>query len=154
MSTLTYIIQVYGSCSGYLLNMLQVQQNTAARHITNLPCITSTETLLKQCNWLSVAQLVVYHSLILFHKVLTEQRPLYIYMKIKNVSRPTRTTDELTIAETRWFKTSTANRSFIPRAIQEWNKLPLDVRSIQSKEFFKQRLKLHIKANIHVRQHL
>ena len=30
MSTLTYIIQVYGSCSGYLVNMLQVQQNNAA----------------------------------------------------------------------------------------------------------------------------
>ena len=100
MSTLTYIIQVYGSCSGYLVNMLQVQQNNAARHITKLPWMTSTETLLKQCNWLSVAQLVVYHSLILLHKVLTEQRPLYIYEKIKNVSRPTRTTDHLTIAET------------------------------------------------------
>ena len=48
-STLTYIIQAYGSCSDYLLDMLQVQQNRAARNVTSLPWHTSTATLLLQC---------------------------------------------------------------------------------------------------------
>ena len=54
MSTLAYIIPVYGSCSEYLLNSLQVQQNIACRHITKLPLMTPTKTLLTQCGWLSV----------------------------------------------------------------------------------------------------
>ena len=56
MSTLSYISQVYGGCSKYLIDMLQVKQSTAAHHITKLPWMTSTETLLKQCNWLSFRQ--------------------------------------------------------------------------------------------------
>ena len=54
MSTLSYIIQVYGGCSGYLLDMLQVQQNTAIHHIKGLPWMRPTKVLLTQCNWLSV----------------------------------------------------------------------------------------------------
>ena len=51
MSSLNYLIQVYGSCSKYLISALQVQQNNAARHITKLAWMTPTENLLKQCNF-------------------------------------------------------------------------------------------------------
>ena len=64
MSTLAYIIPVYGCCSEYLLNTLQVQQNIACRHITKLPLMTPTKTLLTQCGWLSVRQMVQYFSII------------------------------------------------------------------------------------------
>ena len=53
MSMLTYAIQIYGACSSYLIHMLQVQQNAAARHITQLPWMTPTSTLLKQCKWIT-----------------------------------------------------------------------------------------------------
>ena len=65
MSTITYVIQIYGGCSGYLLAALQVLQNRAARFITGLPLMTPTGTLLSQCGWLSIKQLVHYHSLVL-----------------------------------------------------------------------------------------
>ena len=45
LSTVTYIIQVYGGCSGYLLATLQVLQNKAARCVTRLPWRTPTTTL-------------------------------------------------------------------------------------------------------------
>ena len=151
MSTLSYIIQVYGGCSNYLINMLQVQQNTAARHITKLPWMTSTKTLLTQCNWLSVRQLIEYHSLILFHKALVTEKPDYIYKKIKTRARETRTADYLTVVETRNLKTATASKSFIPRTIISWNSLPLAIREIRLKHQFKTELRAFIKENIPVK---
>ena len=82
MSSLTYIVQAYGSCSEYLLNMLQIQQNIAARLVTKLPWFTSTSTLLMQCGWLSVRQLVKYHSLTLLFKIVQKNTPVNLYSKI------------------------------------------------------------------------
>ena len=65
-STICYIIEVYSSCSEYLLNVLQVQQNIAARNITKLQFRTLTETLLHQCDWLSMRQLAAFFSLSLY----------------------------------------------------------------------------------------
>ena len=101
MSSLSYIIQVYGGCSSYLLDMLQVQQNTAARHITKLPVYTSTKVLLDQCNWMSIRQLVMLHSLVLFHKMLNTQKLTYVYNKVKFITRETRTMDRLTIVDSK-----------------------------------------------------
>ena len=55
ISTMAYVIQVYGGCSDYLLAALQVLQNRAARFITRLPL---TSALLKQCGWQSIKQLL------------------------------------------------------------------------------------------------
>ena len=49
MSTLNYLVQLYGSCSGYLVKLLQVLQNKAARHVTRLGWDTKTSVLLNQC---------------------------------------------------------------------------------------------------------
>ena len=151
MSSLSYIIQVYGGCSNYLLNLLQVQQNNAARHITKLPWMTSTKVLLNQCNWLSVRQLVVYHSMILLHGVLLTQKPNYIFKKLGDIQRETRNTDSNSILDRRKFKTTTAQRSYIPRAISRWNSLPLEIREIRTKSSFKQELKKYTKENIPVK---
>ena len=125
MSTISYIIQVYGGCSGYLIDMLQIQQNNAARHITKLPWMTPTRILLQQCNWLSIRQLIEFHSLTLLHKAVITKKPEYIYKRIQRRVRPTRTMDNMTFVETRSFKTATARKSFIPRTIKAWNSLPL-----------------------------
>ena len=113
--------------------------------------MTPTEMLLKQCNWLSVRQLVYYHTLTLLHKVLLEKKPDYIYKKISRVTRETRTCDRLTLVDKRSMKTRTAQRSFIPRSIEDWNKLPFELRDIQSKELFKHKLRQHIKENIPIK---
>ena len=151
MSSLSYLIQVYGGCSGYLLNMLQVQQNVAARLTTKLPWFTSTGELLKQCGWLSVRQLIQYHSLILFHKVLKEKKPTYLYDHIKVRVRETRTTDEHTLQEDRRFKTVTASKSFIPRTLKDWNRLPFELRAIEAPRLFKTGLNRYLIDNTPVK---
>ena len=98
LSTLTYIIQVYGGCSGYLLTMLQVLQTKACRIVTKLPWMSPTSVLLAQCGWLSVTQLVKYHSLVLMlmFNIKKDKKPEYLYDRIG--AKPGRRQEEDRIA--------------------------------------------------------
>ena len=153
MSSVSYIIQVYGGCSGYLLDMLQVQQNLAARRTTKLPRLTPTKTLLEQCNWLSIRQLIKFQSLVLFHKTLIKMNPIYLYSQVRFVDRETRTLDRLNVIDrkNRRFKTVTASKGFFPRTIKDWNSLPFVLRDIKDIQHFKAELKSYIKDKIPVK---
>ena len=82
ISKLIYLMPVWIGCDEYLVDTLQVCQNKAARLVTKLDRFTPTKVLLKQCGWLSVKQLLIYHSLVLLHKVFKHQKPIYLYQKI------------------------------------------------------------------------
>ena len=79
ISQIIYVIQIWGGTNEYLLKMLQILQNKAARFVTKLDVFTSQETLLKQCGWLNVKQLVAYHSLVLVYKTRMEQKPVFLH---------------------------------------------------------------------------
>ena len=84
LSRIIYVIQLWGGTTEYLLKMLQILQNKAARFVTQLDIFTSQEKLLNQCGWLSVKQLVEYHSLMLIFKTKLEQKPVFFH---KNLSQ-------------------------------------------------------------------
>ena len=81
-SKLCYLIQVWGGTSEYLVRCLQVMQNKCAKAVTGMSWFTPTRVLLKKCNWMSVNQLVVYHTILTVHKAILNENPLYIYNKI------------------------------------------------------------------------
>ena len=70
MSKLVYLIPLWGGCEKFLIKALQIIQNKAARSVTKLGIFTPVQTLLRQCGWLSVNQLVFYHTVILLFKTL------------------------------------------------------------------------------------
>ena len=82
MSKLLYLIQWWGGGSAYLLQYLQVLQNRAARMVTKLSWSTSTSKLLNQLGWLSVKQLVEFHSLTLLFKMISQAKPAYFHDKL------------------------------------------------------------------------
>ena len=84
LSNLTYLIQLYGGCSEELLSSLQVLQNKAARAVTKLDRTTPVPTLLLQCGWMSVRQMISYHSLLLLHRAKQTKKPGYIFSKIND----------------------------------------------------------------------
>ena len=84
MSRIIYLVQVYGNASEYLLKSLQILQNKAARVVTRLPWGTETGLLLNQIGWLSVTQLVAFHSLILVFKIKTESKPAALRLKFRD----------------------------------------------------------------------
>ena len=150
-SSLSYAIQIYGGCSEYLLNQLQIQQNIAARYVTKLPWLTSTEDLLTQCGWLSIRQLIKYHSILQFKKILVEKEPSYIYNKVEVPTRFTRFSNGQKYRDSRSFKKTTTLKSFIPRTLSDWNKLPEEIRINDDLPSFKKQLLVHIKDNIPVK---
>ena len=82
MSKLIYLMPLWGGCEDYLIRALQVVQNKAARSITKLNIFTPTKTLLKTCQWMSVRQLITYHSLVLLQKTLKMKVPVYLLSKV------------------------------------------------------------------------
>ena len=77
ISKLIYFMPVWMGCDDYLVNALQVCQIKAARLVTKLDRFTPTKVLMQQCGWLSVKQLMIYHSLVLLHKVFINQKLVY-----------------------------------------------------------------------------
>ena len=79
MSKLIYVMPLWSGCEEYLVKSLQVVQNKAARVVARLNIFTPTKELMMVCGWLSVRQLLVYHSLVLLYRTVQMQMPLYLY---------------------------------------------------------------------------
>ena len=149
MSKLTYLIQLWGGCSKHLILCLQLLQNRAARIVTGKDWFTSVKTLLLQCGWLSVNQLIIYHSLILIYQVKNSRKPQYFSEQLNaGFSRETRlaTSDGIRLRQRN--RLSLNKSGFRFRASQQWNSLPVDVRRSKNVQSFKQNLRAWIFQNV------
>ena len=68
MSKLSYVIALWGGCGLGLRKTLQVLQNRVAQVVTRKDWTTPSKVLLQQCGWLSVNQLIFYHTVLLVFK--------------------------------------------------------------------------------------
>ena len=79
-SKLVYLITLWGGAQGYLINALQIQQLRAARTVCGIQSFRwSRRRLLKEVGWLSVRQLIVYHTIIQAHKTLISGKPAFLF---------------------------------------------------------------------------
>ena len=148
MSYLTYLIPLYGGCPEYLLSALQILQNRAARLATKSSWYTASAQMLQQLGWLSVRQMIVFHSLVLVFKTRMNQKPAYLYSQVSaQFSVNTRLAVSHGIRETRRTQSEIGRKSFFPRTIKQWNSLPADVRSATSLGKFKMKLKSWVKQH-------
>ena len=148
MSYLTYLIPLYGGCPDYLLSALQVLQNRAARLATKSNWGTSSSRMLTQLGWLTVEQMIVFQSVMLFFKAKQSTKPAYLYDQISakfNVN--TRLGTNNGIRETRRLKSTLARKSFVPRTIGQWNRLPASIRNTSKIGKFREKLKSWVKEN-------
>ena len=149
ISNIIYVITVYGSCCGYLKNALQIVQNTAARCVTGLGWYTPVRVLLLQCGWLSINQLIVYHSLVLVHKIRKERKPVYLADKLAiNFNYRTRLASSNGIRMCEKLESDMRKDSFVPRTSFEWNLLPVTLRNTKEIKTFKTDLRSWIKMNV------
>ena len=149
-SKLIFQISLCGGTEEYLLNALQIVQNKAARSVTRRGKYTHIAELLRQCGWLSVRQLVFYHSVILIYKTLQTTYPKYIFSKI-STEFPYNTrlaqSDSVRMGLEFQAKLELTEKSFMNRATVSFNMLPTELRQIQKIENFKKRLKVWVKEN-------
>jgi hypothetical protein len=148
MSKLIYLIPLWGGSAKYLLAALQKAQNRAARVVTKLDWGTPTAELLNQCGWLSVHQLVVYHSVVLVYKIMKNESPRFLYsMFSAKYSYKTKQARSGIIKHTRDLDLGLTARSFRWRASSSYSELPQEIRNIDTEQGFKKAAKAWIKEN-------
>ena len=118
------------------------------------------------CGWLSVRQLLVYHSLVLLYRTVQMQMPLYLFSKVKaggdytyrtrqaatfppgfsfGVSHPT---DSGSIRPGSYPKLDMTKQSWSSKSVEIFNTLPSTLRLEKKLVNFKTRLKEWIKLNV------
>ena len=152
MSKLCYLISVWGGCQEYLLSALQVVQNEAMRAVCKRGCRHPIRELLRETNWLSVRQLVFYHTVIQGWKVIKTRQPVYLH-RILVGNRP-RYADRLAAAGSlvhgKRPRLELIESSWRWRCAQYWERLPRDIREMENEFQFKTNLKSWIKLNVNV----
>ena len=160
MSSLIYVIQLWGGANKSLISLLQIQQNKAARFVTRLGHRTSVKILLQQCGWLSVRQLVIYHDCLFVYKVMQYSKPVYFQEKFQShsqfepfeepVSFRTRLNCTGEIRMDGKTKSDLNRQSFVHVSSQAWNSLPAQIRQAQKIDSFKRSLKAWIQQHIDI----
>ena len=146
MSKLVYLITLWGGAQQYLMNALQVQQLVAARAVCGVGCWRwSKRKLLDKVGWLSVRQLVFFHTVLQAHKTLKSGVPKPLHQALSGqYPYQTRRATSGMIRQGEEYK---AQSSFRYRATQCCNQVPASVR-VGTLATVKRKLKQWIKSNI------
>ena len=157
-SKLIYGIALWGGCELGLLGSLQIIQNKAARFVTRRyrdedEHFIATSVILKQCGWLSMKQLVFYHSVVLVYKTLKFQQPQYLFEKLSSVFPcNTRLANSNAIRTADQFQPSLelTKKSFIHRATKSFNQVPGSLRQSPNVNTFQKKLKQWVMENVEI----
>ena len=129
----------------------EIRNLKSARCVARRGIYTPVSELLRQCGWLSVRQLVFYHSTILIYKTLQTTFPKYIHDKlIGEFSYNTRlaASEVINVGAEFQAKLALTEKSFLNRSVLWFNQLPIEIRKIDKIEAFKKNLKLWVLVNI------
>ena len=160
ISKFIYVMPLWMGCEDYLVNYLQVCQNKVARLVTKLDRYTPTTVLLQQCGWMSVRQLMVYHSLVLLHRTVQHKAPTYLYRKIMsgsshpNTRQTVATTAALALAGVPNQPTvdpcelGLKRKSWCWAGVVWYRKLPVEILSETNLNVFKTKLKAWVEQNV------
>ena len=139
---LQYLLPLFGAAPDYLLRTLQVQQMAAARAVVGPQAFRwSNKRILAYLGWLNVHQMYVTSVLALTHKIVKSGKPTNINRSI--VSSFPYTTRSAADGELRaWAgttraggRTATTVRTFRYQAIEHYNKIPAEYRSLGHEQF-------------------
>ena len=140
-SVLVYCLSLYGGCDLAEIKQLQVLQNKAARIVTYCPPRSSREMMYNKLKWLTVHQLISYHTLLTVFKIRQSGEPEYLAGFLKTDSR----TSRIVIPNT---KLTLAMKSFVWRGSRDWNLLPFNLRNSVKIGQFKRGVKDWVVNNV------
>ena len=116
-SVLVYCLPVFGGCDKSELESLQIMQNKAARLVTHAPQRSSRREIFNQLNWLTVNQLVFYHSALSTFRIRGSNEPENLSRILTRNNRAQR----IIIPNT---NLTLAKNSYCYRGASQWNSLP------------------------------
>jgi hypothetical protein len=142
-SVLCYCLPLFGGCSVSELKCLQVQQNKAAQIVLRLPPRSNRIFMFNKLGWLTVNQLVKYHTLITVYRIRQSKEPEYL----SSILGPTSRQGEAYIILDN-IKLGLVRNSFTFRGTFDWNKLPQTLRTEAKIGPFKKALKSWVVENV------
>ena len=107
----------------------------------NLPPRLNRDTMFSMLGWMTVQQLIAYHTVLLVYRVRQAQEPEYLARALRRDNYR----GSILVENSRLglFK-----KSFIPRGATLWNSLPNELRGIPKLGSFKKELRKWIMQNI------
>ena len=133
-SVLVYCLPLFGGMGVGFVRQLQIMQNKAARIVTSMPPVASRSSMFEKLKWLSINQLVFYHSVILVYKIRKSNEPEHLASILGADSRNNR----IIIPN---MDLRVAQESFTIRAANYWNLLPHTIRTQSKISQFKKHAK-------------
>ena len=140
-SVLCYCLPLFGGCDSGELQDLQILQNKAAQHVTLSPPRAARHPMYDRLGWLTVNQLVYYHTLLAVYRIRQSGEPEYLAQSLCNDNK----NGHIIIRSTRL---TLLQKSFKFRGACNWNDLPQSVRNIQRIGQFKTSVKAWIREKI------
>ena len=102
---------------------------------------TSRKELFSKVGWMSVKQLIYYHTALCTYRIRKSKEPEYLCAIIDRNNRA----NKIIVPN---FTLTLAMKSFCFRGSNDWNKLPETVRSCEKLGRFKQQLRLWVLQNV------
>ena len=126
-SKLVYLITVWGGAQQYLLKALQVQQTKAARTVCGFQSWGwSRRRLLKRLGWMSVRQLVEFHTSLQAHKTISTGMPRPLHASLTS-AYPYRTRSAAN-GQIRHGENIMSTKTFKYRAMISYNSVPAELK--------------------------
>ena len=160
ISKILYVLPLCGGAPEFMLTAVQRKLNEAMRVVTRRRWevlgrrLTSTADLLRQCGYLSVRQMVHYHSVALVKKVLLHRAPVHLYDVVCRALAsgvrhhyPTSTAGTRVVAPARL---AAANTSWRWRATAQYAALPEWLKREESLPAFLAGLRQHTLAHVEI----
>ena len=140
---LDYCDVIYDSFTMYENEQLDKLQRKASLLCTGAFRITSNEKLLKELGWPKLKNRRASHRLVLFYKILNDLTPQYLKQLCNLIPHNTnnyqlRRNNSFLIP---FIHRESFSKSYFPKTIRDWNKLPNDVKQSQSLNIFKTRIR-------------
>ena len=140
-STLVYCLPLFGGGDKVHVKDIQVLQNKAAQIVCHAPPRANRAAMFDKLGWLTVNQLITYHTLISVFKIRSCGEPEYLAEKLKPDNRNRR----ITVPN---IDLQLALKSFSFRGAIQWNSLPDSLRSTVNIGAFKKNLRKWVIVNI------
>ena len=137
LSRLAYSVSIWGNTTENMVLKGQRILNQAARLVTGHNKRTNQKTLMKDCNWLDMKELVKYHSCLQFWKTIKWQKPYHLWSRLQTEDNGMSSTDRprLQIIE----------GAFRCKTTTTWNELPDTLKAEETVQKFKRGLKRHLR---------